>query len=259
MGGQQGEAKYFAALPSTLTFPSLDAKTCIAVLRRETDMYAILEADVRGSLKVAEVRQDRAEAVSQATDPWLFTNLAAQSWYASRKELQTLERDIRIHAMYRGQWQPDELAVKRQMEELVATSVLRPSGAFGDVSPHPTIYRAEAAGSLSTSEWKLHFRPGDDVAFVPTPYCAAHPGITGPVRSGRFYITGVMRLCCVAYPFLQEQEASMAHVSRKAASSARYVSASSKSSHDVRSSGSAQPGLSWASGAQSILASTYVK
>lgn len=81
-------------------------------------------------------------------DVWLFTDPGAKAIYTRQGFLAELEQDIRTYAMFRGEWESDELEFKIEVQRLVQSSYLMPRPAFGHLSPHPTIYRASREGKI---------------------------------------------------------------------------------------------------------------
>jgi hypothetical protein len=137
-----------------------------------------------------------------ATNVWLFTDLLAKAIYTQRGELDRLERDIHAFAMFHDHWNSDELEFKRRIDELVEANLLAPGISFANVSPHPTIYKALRPGKIEIFGERYHFQIGDEIIFASWPERLSHPGISGPLRIGRFDVSESVCLCSQAYPQL---------------------------------------------------------
>ena len=135
------------------------------------------------------------------TDPWLFTDPLAIEIYRQNDRLEVLEEDIFTYVMYDGLWALEEMEYQCEIRRLLGEGFLEPTGRFGDLSPHPTIYSASAKGDLEITGRKFHFKTGETIIFEPWLERLIQPGLAGPVRVG--YVrqaTGKLRLCCDAFP-----------------------------------------------------------
>jgi hypothetical protein len=142
------------------------------------------------------------KAAPPSTNVWLFTDPLAKSVYAQRGELIRLEQDIRAFAMFHDCWDADELEFKDRIDDLVEAKLLIPGYSFANLSPHPTIYKALRPGKIDIGGEKYHFMVGDEIIFASWPERLSHPGISGPLRIGRFDACTSMCLCSQAYPYL---------------------------------------------------------
>jgi hypothetical protein len=139
---------------------------------------------------------------SPSTNVWLFTDPLAKAIYSQRGELGALEQDICTFVMFQGKWSPDELELKQQIDDLYDARVISPKIGFGNISPHPTIYKVLAPGKIEIHGEKYHFKIGEEIVFASWAERLSHPGVHGPLRIGRFDISDSVSLCCQAYPQL---------------------------------------------------------
>jgi hypothetical protein len=137
-----------------------------------------------------------------STNVWLFTNPLAKAIYARRGMLSELERDIYTFAMFQGKWGADELEFKRKIDELCRAKLVSTETCFGNISPHPTIYKALMRGRIEICGEKYYFQIGDEIVFVSWSERLSHPGIKGPLRIGHFETSDNICLCRQAYPQL---------------------------------------------------------
>jgi hypothetical protein len=152
---------------------------------------------------VFPLEETDAEQVSApSTNVWLFTDPLAKAIYAQERTLATLEQDIRTFAMFQDEWGPDELDFKREIDNLCDAKLVLPEITFGNISPHPTIYKALGAGKIEICGEKYHFRVGDEIVFASWPERLSHPGVSGPLHIGRFDTSESVCLCSQAYPQL---------------------------------------------------------
>jgi hypothetical protein len=135
-------------------------------------------------------------------DLWLFTDPSARLMYFRQGRLAQLRWDIRTHAMCNWRWSPDELEFKRELKRLIKARLLKALPAFGDLSPHPTIYQAIEDGAVEVAGEKYYFSIGNQIVFEPWLVRLSRPGLRGPVRIGHLDITTKYRLCCEAFPEL---------------------------------------------------------
>lgn len=156
--------------------------------------------DARLMLPLEEVETQQISSIT--TDIWLFTDPLAKVIYTQRGELASLEQDIRTFAMFQGKWGKDELQFKREIDGLCDAKIIAPEHAFGNVSPHPTIYKAFRPGKIEIGEEKYHFQTGDEILFASWMERLSHPGICEPLRIGRFDTSAPIYLCSQAYPQL---------------------------------------------------------
>ena len=180
-----------------------EARACafltLAKTHREIRVvYDILYASVNGHADPSQTETVVADL--RAEDPWLFTDPVAWALYAHSGRLDDLKRDILAHVMYDGQWAPDELQCKHEIERLLHASILCSKGTFGYLSPHPTAYRAAREGVLEIAGRKYHFEAGRDVVFEPWLARVHYPSLPGPVWIGRLRSVTNMCLCCDAFP-----------------------------------------------------------
>ncbi len=166
-------------------------------------MYDILKSPVNGH-HLSHADTTPADPEPQPDNPWLFTDPAARAIYARQGRIDQLKHDILTFVMCEGQWSPDELQLKCEIRRLLGTNVLQPKGAFGYLSPHPTVYRAANEGVLEITGHKLHFEIGQDVVFEPWLARVHYPGLPGPVRIGRLRSAPDVCLCCDAFPKVGE-------------------------------------------------------
>jgi Cu+-exporting ATPase len=146
---------------------------------------------------------DSDQALGQ-TDLWLFTDPAARVAYVYNRHLNALREDILANVLFDGSWAPDELALKGELRRLLTERRIVAKGTFGYVSPHPTVYRAVAEGTLRVARESQRFCAGDDLVFVPWLLRVARPGQIGPVRIGHLHSIGVMCLCDDAFPSMEK-------------------------------------------------------
>jgi hypothetical protein len=156
--------------------------------------------DARIMLPLEEVETQQISPIT--IDIWLFTDPLAKVIYTQRGELRSLEQDIRNFAMFQGVWGQDELQFKREIDDLCDAKIIAPEHAFGNVSPHPTIYKAFRPGKIEIGEEKYHFHIGDEIIFASWIERLSHPGINEPLRIGRFDTSAPIYLCSQAYPQL---------------------------------------------------------
>jgi hypothetical protein len=142
---------------------------------------------------------DAEKVAPPSSNVWLFTDPLAKAIYARRGELSLLEQDISTYAMFQDHWDADELEFKRRIDELVEAKLLIPGHSFANVSPHSTIFKALRPGKIDINGEKYHFMVGDEILFASWPERLSHPGISGPLRIGRFDTSDAMCLCCQAY------------------------------------------------------------
>jgi hypothetical protein len=145
---------------------------------------------------------DAEKAAPPSTNVWLFTDPLARAVYAQRGALSQLEQDIRTFAMFHDRWDADELEFKHRIDELVEAKLLIPGHSFANISPHPAIYKALGPGKINICGEKYHFMVGDEIVFASWPERLSHPGISGPLRIGRFDACTSVCLCSQAYPHL---------------------------------------------------------
>ena len=131
---------------------------------------------------------------------WLFTDPAAKDVYVRQGRLDQLQDDICAYVMCYGQWAEEELALKREIQHLLHVGALMPNGAFGYLSPHPTVYRSAREGTLQVPGRKFHFESGDDIVFMPWLARVSYPGLRGPARIGRLLNVTHFCLSCDAFP-----------------------------------------------------------
>lgn len=163
-------------------------------------MYAVVKTMVNTCPHLAESDTTSASPDPDPADPWLFTDPAARTYYTFQQRLAELKQDITTYVMHQGEWMLDELELKREVRRLLGEGVLVSNGTFADLSPHPTVYRANRSGILEVSGHRYCLWPADDLVFVPWLYRLTHPGISGPLRVGRLYNSVRLRLCCTIAP-----------------------------------------------------------
>jgi hypothetical protein len=139
---------------------------------------------------------------SPSTNIWLFTDPLAKAIYTQKGELSALEQDICTFAMFQGKWSPDELEFKQQIDDLYEAKVVSPKIGFGNISPHPTIYKVLGPGKIEIYGEKYYFKIGEEVVFASWAERLSHPGVRGPLRIGRFDVSNSVCLCCQTYPQL---------------------------------------------------------
>jgi len=98
-------------------------------------------------------------------DVWLFTDPDAREVYAGGGEKRRLEQDVRFEVMRGGPWQSDELEYKTEIRRLLREGLITDKGTYWFRSPHPTVYRAQRAGSLAVAGQVYRFRPDDEIVF----------------------------------------------------------------------------------------------
>jgi hypothetical protein len=158
---------------------------------------------LKDALFVIPFAETEAEQISQpSTDVWLFTDPLAKATCAQRGMLRELEQDICTFAMFQGRWGADELEFKRKIDELCDAELVSPEIGFGNISPHPTLYKALGPGNIEICGEKYHFKIGDKIVFASWSERLSHPGICGPLRIGRFDTSDNICLCGQAYPQL---------------------------------------------------------
>ena len=84
----------------------------------------------------------------------------------------------------------------------VDTKAISSKIGFGNISPHPTIYKALVPGKFEIHGEKYHFKIGEEIVFASWAERLSHPGVHGSLRIGRFDISDSVCLCCQAYPQL---------------------------------------------------------
>lgn len=163
-------------------------------------MYDILKTSVNGTHPLSFCDTLPDGPVPDPQDLWLFTDPVAREVYSQQNRLDQLEHDVCSYAMYEGRWAPDELELKHEIRRLLRKNTLIPKGAFGHLSPHPTVYRAVNEGRLEIAGQNFHFEAGDDIIFVPWLARVSYPNLRGPMRIGRLQTTAKLCLCCDAFP-----------------------------------------------------------
>lgn len=161
-------------------------------------MYDVLYPSLNGRSDPAWSHS--VDADPQADELWRFTDPVARAVYARDGKLDHLSADIQAYVTVHGRWASDELEYDLEIQRLVSAGVLRPKGAFGHLSPHPTVYRATVAGVLEIARQKYHFSAAQDVVFVPWLERVCCPGLTGPVRIGRLQSIQTWCLSEEAFP-----------------------------------------------------------
>jgi hypothetical protein len=136
---------------------------------------------------------------SPSTNVWLFTDPLAKAIYSQRGELGALEQDISTFAMFQGKWSQDELEFKQQIDDLYVARVISPKIGFGNISPHPTIYKILGPGKIEVHGEKYHFKIGEEIVFASWAERLSHAGVHGPLRIGRFDVSDSVYLGCQAY------------------------------------------------------------
>ncbi|OGO42622.1 MAG: hypothetical protein A2W36_01515 [Chloroflexi bacterium RBG_16_58_14] len=167
-------------------------------------MYEIMKASVRAGIDTTHSDTHSASPDPDPADPWLFTDPVARSVYARRGRLRELKRDIRTYVMYQGRWAADELALKSEIRSMLQLGILEPKPAFGYLSPHPTVYKANDEGVIVISGRRFWFEYGDEVVFVPWLARVSHPALTGPIRVGALREVNCHCLCREAYPTISK-------------------------------------------------------
>ena len=163
-------------------------------------MYDILRISTNANGHLPLDDTTPAESNLDPSDVWLFTDPVAKEGYARRSRLDQLQQDILAYAMFDGRWALEELELKRELRRLLQVGVLAPKGTFSYLSPHPSVYRAICEGMLEVNRRKFHIAAGNDVVFVPWLARVSCPGLSGPVRIGRFQSVTNLCLCCDAFP-----------------------------------------------------------
>ncbi len=133
-------------------------------------------------------------------DPWLFTDPVVRDHYRQQGRLDQLADDILTYVLNDGQWATEELEMERALRHLGQAGVLVEKGTASYLSPHPTVYRAAAEGTLEVAGRKYHFDASEDVVFLPWLARTYYPGHTGPVWVGRLRATHSFCLTCEAFP-----------------------------------------------------------
>ena len=136
------------------------------------------------------------------TDPWLFTDPQARIIYQTQGRLGELEEDICTYVMAQGQWTPEDLECKYEIQRLLCEELLKPGYNFGHLSPHPTVYHAIANGKLNIAGQHSDFKFGDEIVFEPWLSRVAHPGHVGPIWVGHLKQISRLCLCCEAFPLI---------------------------------------------------------
>ena len=114
--------------------------------------------------------RSRTDTLPDSPDPdpqdvWLFTDPDALEVYAGGGERRRLEQDVRFEVMRGGPWQSDELEYKTEIRRLLREGVITDKGTYWFRSPHPTVYRAQRADSLTVAGRIYPFRRGDEIVF----------------------------------------------------------------------------------------------
>jgi len=98
-------------------------------------------------------------------DLWAFTDPDARDEYSRQGQVKRLEQDIRFEVMRGMTWQPEELEYKSEIRRLLREGAIADKGTYWFRSPHPTVYRAQRDGWLTTSARAYRFRADDDLVF----------------------------------------------------------------------------------------------
>lgn len=165
-------------------------------------MDIILKATLNGNHNHFPADTTVASPEPSPTDPWLFTDPCARSFYREANLIDQLEEDIRTYVMFDGAWAPEELQYKREVRRLLQEGIIAPVDSFGSLSPHPTVYRILKVGALLVSGQRYAFEPGEDLVFEPWLARYSDPGLKGPLRTGQLYDVDRPSLCCHNFPNL---------------------------------------------------------
>ena len=81
-------------------------------------MYEILTPSISDDYHLIRADTTATDPEPQPDNPWLFTAPTARAMYARQGRLDQLKHDILTFVMYEGQWSPDELQLKREIQRL---------------------------------------------------------------------------------------------------------------------------------------------
>ena len=162
-------------------------------------MYDVLKSSINNSHQPSRFKTT-TDASSPERNPWLFTDPAASAEYAQQERLDQLRDDILSYVLCDGQWTTEEVELERSLRRLRQAGVLVGKGTASYLSPHPTVYRAVAEGTLDIAGRKYHFDASEDVVFLPWLARTYYPGHTGPVWIGRLRATQSFCLTCEVFP-----------------------------------------------------------
>ena len=159
-------------------------------------MYIIQKSTWSGTHDPSLSDTTAASPEPSPSDPWLFTDPSARDLYLQRNLIDQLEEDIRTYVMRDGCWALEELEYKLEVRRLLREGCIAPVDSFGYLSPHPTVYRAVRAGTLTIFRKRYAYKAGEDLIFEPWLARYSDPGLNGPLQLGPFYHVSSPCLCC---------------------------------------------------------------
>lgn len=163
-------------------------------------MYSILKSVINGKQDDAASDTAATSPDPSSSDPWLFTDPCARDLYMKRDRIGELEEDIRTYVMFDGCWAPEELEYKLEVRRLLGEGLIAPTGRFGYLSPHPTVYHILKEGMLVISGRQYAFQDGEDLMFEPWLARYAEPGLKATFRVGCLHDVSSPCLCCDVFP-----------------------------------------------------------
>lgn len=163
-------------------------------------MYIIQKSTLNGIHDHSSFDTTATSPDPNPSDPWLFTDPFARDLYMQLDLIDQLEEDIRTYVMFEGCWAREELEYKIEVRRLLREGLIAPTGNFGYLSPHPTVYRSLKAWTLVVSKQRHAFNAGEDLIFEPWLARYSEPGLNGPFRIGQLHHVSTPVLCCDAFP-----------------------------------------------------------